>query len=964
MPVRPFKYSFNAGEIAPEFEGRADLDRYAAGAKELLNWITDPLGGLRRRPGLRFVAEAKTGTAPCCLYRFEFSVEQAYVLEFGHLYIRFYQNGARIESPPGTPVEVASPYTTAQVFDLQTAQSADTMWIVHPEHAPRKLLRFSDTSWSLQVIPFDPPPSVEDDVIVGETLSYPSTTGSGITFTAGAAIFQDATVGQTITLIPSQASSARAVITALGAPSPSATAVVNILSPFPATSPLAPGTWKLSGTLGSGLRLDTITGSGYGQGAKGTVLKALLVQRDISATELISNGNFGSAFTGWDNRSADAIVTGTHTGGNNSADLQDTTKHFPAYGVTAGFRVINTTDGSNGNITAIKPGGNAVAVTLAGGAENDFDTGDSYQIFGNGGAVAANGGAQLSSGPGGIGWIEQDVATVVGQTYRVLFDVYDGPMAAQVGSSSKSADVAAEASYPIGLDRELIFTAVSATSWIQFRNNQPTMAKVTDVSVKNISAMGWTNPDHNKFIKVDSGVLEILSLDNAHSANVLVRTPLATVHATNTRTLYEAVPGAWTLEVPAWSPTRGYPRAISFQQQRLGFAGTTRQPSTVWQSAIRSYEDFGASSLADSSLEQEFATNQMNTIEWMEPYGALLVGTAIGEHLLRGVNGPLTPTNGEQLPQTMVGSDRLRPIRTHNALLLLQRGARQIKELGIDENGQGVQMVDHTLLASHITDSGIGQWAMQTKPSAILWARRIDGVMVGLTYEQFEQVRGWHRHTTGGLLDTIESVCVVPINHPTSKYTEEVYVSVRRVIGVTQKRYVERLSPGLQVDSGLSYSGGATATLGGLSHLEGRTVKVIDWANGKAAVLADRVVSGGSITLERPVTRADVGLSYASRVVTLRPELPTREGSLQGKKQRWVKVGVRVLNTSALTINGKHAIFRIPEDDMDEGILPRSGDAVVTNLGWDTDGYLTIEQDAPLDATILGVWGELEWEEG
>ena len=285
MPVKVMKFSFNAGELSREFEGRIDLDRYAAGAREITNFVTLPLGGIRRRYGTRFIAEAKSATSVCRLLPFEFSVEQAYPLEFGHLYIRFFKNRTRLEDPPGTPVEVDSPYATTHLFGIQTAQSADVMWMTQAS-AQHKLLRFSDTSWDTQPIAFDPPPSVEEPVIVGESLSYGATTGSGIPFTAGAPIFFDANVGRTITLVPGMKSQARAVITALGSASPSSTVIVNILTPFPPSSPIAAGQWQLSGPLGAGLRLDTITTSGYGQGAKGTVLKALLVQRDISATEL------------------------------------------------------------------------------------------------------------------------------------------------------------------------------------------------------------------------------------------------------------------------------------------------------------------------------------------------------------------------------------------------------------------------------------------------------------------------------------------------------------------------------------------------------------------------------------------------------------------------------------------------------------------------------------------------------
>ena len=46
-------------------------------------------------------------------------------------------------------VEVDTPYTTAQLFELQIAQNADTMYIAHRSHAPRLLTRTSATVWTL-----------------------------------------------------------------------------------------------------------------------------------------------------------------------------------------------------------------------------------------------------------------------------------------------------------------------------------------------------------------------------------------------------------------------------------------------------------------------------------------------------------------------------------------------------------------------------------------------------------------------------------------------------------------------------------------------------------------------------------------------------------------------------------------------------------------------------------------------
>ena len=94
-----------------------------------------------------------TQDAKVRLVRFEFSITQAYILEFGNLYLRVYKDNGQIHTG-GAPVEVVTPFTTAQVFDLYFAQSADTLYIAHPSHAPRKLTRTSDIAWTLATLTF------------------------------------------------------------------------------------------------------------------------------------------------------------------------------------------------------------------------------------------------------------------------------------------------------------------------------------------------------------------------------------------------------------------------------------------------------------------------------------------------------------------------------------------------------------------------------------------------------------------------------------------------------------------------------------------------------------------------------------------------------------------------------------------------------------------------------------------
>lgn len=147
--------SFASGELAPSLQARVDLARYQTGLKLCHNFFVMPYGGVRNRAGTVFVHESKaSGVAR--LIPFEFNDEQTYILEFGNLYLRVYKDGGIVEASPGVPYEIATPYTAAQLFELNFTQSADVMTLVHPSHAPRELSRLDHDDWTLAAISFVP----------------------------------------------------------------------------------------------------------------------------------------------------------------------------------------------------------------------------------------------------------------------------------------------------------------------------------------------------------------------------------------------------------------------------------------------------------------------------------------------------------------------------------------------------------------------------------------------------------------------------------------------------------------------------------------------------------------------------------------------------------------------------------------------------------------------------------------
>ena len=82
--------------------------------------------------------------------------------------------------------ELTTPYTTAQLFDIKFAQSADVMYITHPEHEVEKLSRTGHTSWTLTDVDFTKGPFQDANTTATTFTPSTHTTGTGRTLTASA----------------------------------------------------------------------------------------------------------------------------------------------------------------------------------------------------------------------------------------------------------------------------------------------------------------------------------------------------------------------------------------------------------------------------------------------------------------------------------------------------------------------------------------------------------------------------------------------------------------------------------------------------------------------------------------------------------------------------------------------------------------------------------------------------------
>lgn len=238
--------NFTAGEFSPRLRGRVDLERYNASGEVLQNVVVLRQGGVTIRPSRDYKGEIKSSAVAGRIIPFIYSRTDAYLLELGETVMRVWKAGALVESSPGVPFEIATPWTAAQLAALDFTQGADTLIVAHPDVPTQRIRRFGDALWTCDAVPFYPPALDEighGSDTISMTLSS-ATVGSSRTLTASAAFFQPSDVGR---LFTSGAGLAAVDVYT------SATAVTVSVKAVFATTALAAGTWTLEGTPSTSL---------------------------------------------------------------------------------------------------------------------------------------------------------------------------------------------------------------------------------------------------------------------------------------------------------------------------------------------------------------------------------------------------------------------------------------------------------------------------------------------------------------------------------------------------------------------------------------------------------------------------------------------------------------------------------------------------------------------------------------
>ena len=204
----------------------------------------------------------------------------------------------------------------------------------------------------------------------------------------------------------------------------------------------------------------------------------------------------------------------------------------------------------------------------------------------------------------------------------------------------------------------------------------------------------------------------------------------------------------------AWSAKRGFPAGIIFFEDRAVYAGPGQ---FVWFSATDDYENFDAGVNDNNSFGVQLTTT--NNIEWISALDAVVVGTSGDEWQISPskLYVPLTPANFRANQQTVKGCQNIQAIRVDRAILFIDKNARKIREFALPPGEDRHDAPDLTILAEHVTESGVTAMAYQKNPGAALWCRRSDGTLISMRYERNQDVVAWARHPMGITTETTSS---------------------------------------------------------------------------------------------------------------------------------------------------------------------------------------------------------------
>ena len=896
--VQNIQSSFSEGRISARLHGQIDIPSYKTSVKTLENFVVLPQGSVARRPGTYYVSEASTTTSyQSKLIPFYYGSGQSYVLELSNDTIKiFYNNGILgLNSNNATQFSISSTdYTGAQIADIKYIQSADVIFLAHPDHPPKKIERTVPVSgetgystraedgsyWAISDIDFEDGPY--DEINTDDTKSLEIQRISGAI----------SGINTTTNFITSNAHG-----------------LVN--------------TDKIELTATT-LPTNTTIGTTYYVIEKTTNTFKISTAEDGSALNIGSAGDTVVWHKVFDLVDIGGIAVDT------ALDAFINSSH----GLQAGMKIYIHQDVTGGGVGNLVTDDTGAAFTFSGGVTPNATatsqgnstiyyvvnpTATSFQISTISGGTPITFKLMVSTSVKTKWTGKLNVVKMILKKNRddVILKAH-GHTPFTTGGSSPDIGTIYRVNVLAGTDKDKI----KGIRWASIK-----ISSITDTS----TAIGTlqedcvlngdgTTTNHNKSIEWNAGVFSSV---NGYPRDVSIY---------QQRLVYAGI--------------KKYPATVWFSKTGdfFNFASSELLGSSTGNIDPTGAIILGEQILDDNALTFTIDSDTVDRIQWLSEGTKLAVGTTGGVFTIYGSENDLTltPFNFTIRKESAYPAGSADATQIGQRLIYVQQNERKIREMATEGDvQQEYGALDLTLRSEDITYSGVKELTYQEQPFSVVWGRLGNGKVIALTHESSLNMYAWSTHTIGGTHTDathgnhakVESIITIPEDN-----RSQTWMIVKRTINDSTKRQIEYMTRYHDaqevaqvnahfVDSGLkTYNSSAFTSASGYGHLEGQTLSVL----GDGAVQPDQVVASGNIGSATALTSANTvvaGLPYTSELVTLPMTMGDGGGSFVIGNKRMIKINMKMLNSLGLEFamegqDFEEVIFRNPSVDLYGNMVP------------------------------------------
>lgn len=938
MALYQLKSSFAGGELSPSMYGRTDIAKYDSGAATLRNFLVLRYGGAANRPGFKFIAQTYNNKK-AVLIPFMYSTDQNYIVEITAGRCRFYKDGDIVRDDNGSPYSIENFFVDKDLEDaakIKYTQSADVLFIVHPEHAPMTLTRYGELDWRFERMD-----------ITGGPFDVSNFNSAYIVTKAQ----QWTTPGTYTVHIPAGINSIEYKIAGAGGGGGGG-------------NHMSHGPYLYGGNGGSGELLTgkmTVTSNSDYQvivGAGGAGGVGVKYSDSQTSGKSGSNSSFGNIFArggggGYRATTPSYSSDGEWMGGSDGANGTS----YGAGGAGGNGANWSGTAGSGGNgwveilysasigdNTTVKASDVYGDITLT-ASDDIFSKSDEGSLF----ALTHFLETDYKKGtPSSTG--ENLLVSVLPKSnvYVESFGFWDG-------------NFSLERYDPVSLQ------------WVNVRtqsgNRSQNYSLTEENTYESIASYRVTSTEFNTGVwsgenEKQRGYITIQSIGGDYTGHVLITEYISpkVVKGTVKKQL-ASTDETRDFAFAAWNGKKGYPSATGFYEDRLVFAGSKGFPQTFWTSKTGDYYNFGTSIpfADDDGITATLNGGQMNGIKAIIAFGEMLLLTAGGEFKVSGGGKALSGSNVLSQPQEYRGVSDVNPVTIGSRIIYVQHQGNIIRDLAYSYDVDKYTGDDLNLLASHLFEGHkIISMTYQQIPNSIVWCVRDDGLLLGLTYIKEQDIYAWHQHTTAG--GKFVSVCNIG-----GSTEDKLYAVIERggqyYVEIMESRDKStNVEDQFFVDSGITYEGEPTDEISGLEHLEGYTVAILADGN----VLPQQTVENGKVVLGNKYKKVHVGLPIDAEIKTLPIDFTAQDGTYLSRKKR-------IASFIAMLKDSRGGVYGMRDDALDE-IKWRSNEAygepialktekvkiVVKSASWSETQQVIIKQPDPLPMTVLSLIPEIE----